>query len=159
RQIVATIEVLKGFRRTVTGRRQTVGAQPHPGQEGDQRDVLEDRLVVQIARPADDDRLDLLGERLLAPLGTTDRRHHTIIAAWRFAYLVFGKRGGAILVGMRRGGDVADGAVVGTSWRPALGCLAAGGSLSLTAHRCTVTKEIRPELPHQSRSFEPFVLR
>jgi len=56
-------EIGEGLGRAVAGRRQPVRPQTHPRQKGDQRHVLEDRLVGQVPRPADQDGLHLVGQR------------------------------------------------------------------------------------------------
>ena len=55
--------------RTVGGGREAVGAQSHPRQKDDQRDVMKDLRIADIARRADDQSPDALnggGFRLFA---------------------------------------------------------------------------------------------
>ena len=58
RQVGVAAEGLERLLGAVGRRRETVGAQPDPRQERDQRDLVEDPLIVQVARLAKESRLE-----------------------------------------------------------------------------------------------------
>ena len=59
-QVGVLAEVLEGLFRPVRGRREPVGAQPHPGEKGDQRDVAEEVGILQVLGPAEQKPLEPL---------------------------------------------------------------------------------------------------
>ena len=58
-------EDLEGLFGAVGGRRQAVGAKPDPGQDGDERDLVEERRVFDVAGLADDGLSDLMADAVL----------------------------------------------------------------------------------------------
>ena len=65
RQVRMLPQVLERLGRAVARAGQAVGPQAHPGQKRHQRNVLIDAVVGQVERLADQQRLDLLGDRRL----------------------------------------------------------------------------------------------
>src|SRR5205085_2864504 len=63
RQVLVAAEVLECFLGTVGGRAEAVGAEPYPGEEGGQRDVLEELRVLDVLRPAEKSPHELLPAR------------------------------------------------------------------------------------------------
>ena len=71
-QVNMAVQGLEGLLRTVARRRQPVRAQPNPREEGDERELVEKALVREIARFADQDRLQ--------PAAQIHVRHNTATA-------------------------------------------------------------------------------
>ena len=61
-QVGVLAQDLEGLLGTVGGRGQAVGAEPDPGQDGDQGDLVEERRVLDVAGLADERPLDLAAD-------------------------------------------------------------------------------------------------
>ena len=63
RQVLVAAEVLEGFLGTIGRGAEAVGAEPDPGEEGRQRDVLEELRILDVLRPAEQCAGELLPSR------------------------------------------------------------------------------------------------
>ena len=77
RQVTVVAERQEGLRRAVVRRAQPVRAQPDPGEEGDERQPVEDPRVADVLLPAEDDLLESVPGRHITPPAWSGARRET----------------------------------------------------------------------------------